>query len=217
MAKVAIDHVPTTAQPEPVAAVLREAAELRTKLREATDRLAQLQSKLGEQEQADVEAAAAAIRQGASPPTISAGIAKTRAAIETQTRQVQALTLANDACQADLVSTLIETSTAWREALDAEVEQARQDGRAAITAIRDACQRLGDAVSTQHWLDQGRDGDFAHRPVGVNTGDIAPSSRRRTLNSEAMHVDELLNYIAEALEPPPSAAALALRVATDAA
>jgi hypothetical protein len=146
--RVNLDHIPEVGRPEPVSAVLCEAVELRARLREATERLAELQSKLDEQERSDVEAAAQAIRQGSSPPTISAGIAKSRAAIETQTRQVRALTLASDACQADPASTMIEASTAWREALDAEVERARADGRAAIGQLGDSCARVGDATST---------------------------------------------------------------------
>jgi hypothetical protein len=92
---------------------------------------------------------------------------------------------ADRSCQADLASVMIETSAAWRQALDREVEQGREDGRQAIAALQAACQRIGDAASARHWLETGREGNFGHQPVPTWTAGAAPSSRTRTANGEA--------------------------------
>jgi hypothetical protein len=210
MARVNVDVVPEVGRPPEVAAVLAEAVELRAKLREATERLASLQAQLDEQEQADVEAAAQAIRKGTSPGAISATIGKSRAAVEAQTRQARALTLARDACEADLASTIIAHADEWHEALDLEVEQGREQARRAVAELRSALTRVGEAVATQRWLDGG---DFGQRPVGVMTGSFAPSSRRRTANNEPLGIDELLGYAGDLVDPPQPAARPVLRTA----
>jgi hypothetical protein len=189
--------------------VLGEAVDLRAKLREATERLASLQAQLDEQEQADVEAAAQAIRQGSSPGAISAGIAKSRQAVETQTRQVQALTLASDACLADLASTILASVDEWRGALDAEVEQSREQARRAVAELRGSLTRVSDALATRHWLDAG---DFGQRPVGMMAGSFAPSSRARTANSQPLGIDELIGYVGELVDPPAPPLKPVLRV-----
>jgi hypothetical protein len=213
MPKVVLDHIPTLARPDQVSAVLAEATGLRDKLREATERLAALQARLGEQEHADVEAAAQAIRKGSSPPTISAGIAKSRTAIEAQKRQVQAFALASGACETDVTSTILGCADEWRGALDAEAERGREAGRAAIAELEAACRRIAAASSAKHWLDLGKNGDFGNTPTGVWTASVAPSSRSRTANSEPLGIDELLGYVSELIDPPPPPVRPVLRTA----
>jgi hypothetical protein len=71
---------------------------------------------------------------------------------------VQALTLASDACQADVASTILAHADEWRGALDAEVERGREEGRAAIRALEGACRQIAGAASARHWIDAGRSG-----------------------------------------------------------
>jgi hypothetical protein len=87
---------------------------------------------------------------------------------------------------------------AHRELSLAELVAREERDLAAITAFRDACQRIGDALTARGWIGAGVDaGTFDHLPVGVWTGSVAPSSRRRTANGDPLTVDEIFGFVVE--------------------
>jgi hypothetical protein len=90
-------------------------------------------------------------------------------------RDQNANRLAQTQAEQDVAERIVESAGRWIADLDGETERARQDGRDAIDALRDACARIGDTAAARNWIDAA---DFSREPVGVWTGSFAPSSRR---------------------------------------
>jgi hypothetical protein len=220
MARVAIDRIPSLARPPEVERAITEAVELRDRLRQANEQLAAAEAEHERQQNDDVAHAAERARKGSPLGAIPAGVEKARHEVDVRKRTAAALALASQAAQDDVGSTLLTCAAPWRAELDTVVEQAREDGRKAIAALRDACASIGDGLAIKGWVESGLEsgGVFDHLAVGVWTASVAPSSRRRTINSEPLSATELFAYLAELIEPAaaPPARPL-LHTATDAA
>jgi hypothetical protein len=119
------ENVPAAARPPAVASALDEALELRTRFRDAQAEVALAQSELEAQEQADVEAAAKAIRKGESPGAASTAIKKTRDRRAVAERNASALNLAAEAASIHTVETIRANNAEWLVALDAGQAQSR--------------------------------------------------------------------------------------------
>ena len=107
----------------------------------------------------------------------------------------------------DLAAAIVKHAASWAVELAAEVERAREAARATLHVLADAIRRIGDAASARGWLDTAVDEARFDRPARpMITATIAPSSRRRTANSEPLTAAELLGYISELLTDPPTSA-----------
>jgi hypothetical protein len=209
MTRVAIDRIPQLGRPADVERAIAEALQLRDRAREASESVASAQQLVDELEREDVEHAAAKARAGQPLGTPAAALRKAKDALALDQRAQQAVRLAQATAEQDVVETILAGADPWRAELDDEVARAREDGQAAIAALRDACQRIGDGLAIKNWLDSGvADGGVFDSPVtGVWTASIAPSSRRRTLNNDPLTIDEIVAYAAELVEPPTAAPA----------
>jgi hypothetical protein len=203
MARVALDTIPDLGRPDAVVAVLNEALELRGRLRQARDELVAATAELERQEAADVEAAAKAIRSGEAPGNLSAKVTKQRHAVEVAQRNAAALELASEAAEADLASTMLASADTWAEELHRDREQARERAVAALEHFEAAALEVSRAAGAEAWLRSATTDQRFDRPVpAMLVGTVAPSSRRVTANSEPLHVDALIGWLREALEPP---------------
>jgi hypothetical protein len=206
--KVAIHVIPELGRPLEVQQAITEALALRDRAREQAEVAAAAQRAVDEIEREDVESAAARARAGEPLGTLAGAVTKAKQRLEVAQRDQAAIRLAQAQAEADVAGAIVATAEGWRAELDAEVERAREDGRAAIAALRDACERISGALAIRGWIGDGLDaGGFDRPPIGVMTGSFAPSSRRRTANAEPIMLDELLAYVSELVEPPASAPA----------
>jgi hypothetical protein len=207
--RVALDLIPDAARPTEVARLLDEALALRARHREANEALAKAQADLERAEAADVAAAAERIRSGEAPGKLSASISTARHAVETAQRNAAALDLAARAAGDDLAATMREHADTWLVALDEAREQARARARDALDALVVATGALREAASTAAWLRSGLSDDrWDRQPPVMVVGSAAPSSRRTTANQEPLHVDALVGYLREAIEPPSLASSI---------
>jgi hypothetical protein len=204
MARVALDRIPSLARPPEVDAAITEALALRGRAREATEAVARAQALVDELEREDVAAAAARARAGEPLGAPDAALRKAADRLALEQRAQAATRLAQQQAEQDVVGAILASAGPWREGLDAEVERARAGGLAAIAALRDACARIGDGLAIRGWVNSGVEGGgvFDHLAIGVWAGSVAPSSRRRTANSEPLTAEELFRYLAELIEPP---------------
>jgi hypothetical protein len=202
MARVALDFVPELAQPPEIGKAIDEAKMLRDRLRHANEELAAAEAEYVTQQQADAASAAERARKGAALGAVPPAVEKARHGVELAKRNAAALDLASRAAQDDAASAILASADDWRAELDNEVERARDDGRAAIAAAKDALVRIAEALAAKSWVNAGSDGNFEHRPTGVWTASTAPSSARRTANSAALNAQEILDYLAELIDPP---------------
>jgi hypothetical protein len=208
MARVALDRVPTLARPPAVERAITEALALREKAREVTEAVAAAQTLVEELEREDVEAAAAKARAGEPLGTPAAALRKAKEALVLQERAQAATRLALALAEQEVVEAILASTDPWTAELDAEAETAREDGREAIIALRDACQRIGDGLAIRRWVESGVEGGgvFDHLATGVWTASVAPSSQRRTANGAPLTAEELFGYLAELVEPAPTPA-----------
>jgi hypothetical protein len=215
VARVAIDHVPQLARPAEVERAIEEALALRDRAREASEAVALAQQTVDQLEREDVEAAAARVRAGEATGTPGAALRKAKDALALATRDQAAVGLAQTQAEQDVAQAIVGHAGAWRAELGREIERAREEGRAAIVALRDACGRVGDGLAIKGWVDAGVDsGGLFDRPVlGVWTGSAAPSSRKRTANSESLSATELFDFLGELIDPPTPPARPVLRTA----
>jgi hypothetical protein len=206
--------IPDAARPAAVTKVLTEALDLRRRIREAQEELAAAQAELERLEQEDVAAAAERIRAGSGPGAIPAAISKAKEKVELAKRTGSALGIASEAAQADLAAAITVNGETWLAALDRETDKARERGRKALAALEVAVQEVGAAASAASWLRGGlSDGRFDRRPPVATASRVAPSSARRTANSEALRVDEVLSYARELIDPPEPPARVPMRTA----
>jgi len=196
-----VDVIPQPGRPDAVTRALAEAVELRDRLRAAQEELAGAQAELERQQQADVAQAAQRVRSGSSPGSPPAAIAKARDKVELAKRNANALGIASDAAQHDLVEAMREHADAWLAALDEAAEKARRRGREAIEQFESATREVGSAAAATGWLRSALDDGRFDRRLSVAAG-VAPSSKRKTANSEPLRVDELLAYARELIDPP---------------
>src|SRR5262249_18541911 len=165
--------------------------------------LAAARAELERVEQADVAAAAKAIRSGEAPGSLSARVTKQRHTVEVAERNAAALGLASEAAQTDLAATMREHSASCVEELERETVEARQRAVDAIAKFESAVGEMGSAAGAAEWVRSGASDDRWDRRVpSMIVGTIAESSRRRTANGEPLGVDELVEYLGESLEPP---------------
>jgi hypothetical protein len=203
MARVALDRIPQLARPPEVEKAIGEALALRDRAREASEAVAAAQANVDELEREDIGAAAARARAGEPLGTPGAALKTAREQLVLEQRAQAAVRLAAEQAEQEVAEKIISSAEPWRAELDAEAERAREHARAAISTLRDDCARIGDALATKSWIGPGvNSGVFDHQPIGVTTGSFAPSSRRRTANSEPLLADELFGYLAELVDPP---------------
>jgi hypothetical protein len=194
-----------------------EKEKLDDQLRSAQEKLAAAEAALGQQEQADVEQAAERIRSGSSAGSPPAAIEKARREVALAKRNADALRVASEAAAADLVDVITANADEWLTQLGREAERAREHGRKALVTLEAAVGEVAAAASAASWVRSGiDDGRWDRRPGVTTAGTVAPSSARRTANSEALRVDEVLSYARELIEPPEPPARVSMR-APDAA
>jgi hypothetical protein len=116
----------------------------------------------------------------------------------------------------DEVATAIGThADAWLEELHAEREQARQRAVDALAMFGDAANAIRRAASAEAWLRSATTDQRYDRPaLAMLVGTVAPSSRRVTANNEPLHVDSLVGWLRESLEPPTSTPSPTIESAT---
>jgi hypothetical protein len=208
---VALDVIPELARPDPVAEAVAEAVELRDRLRVAKQELAEAEGELERLEQDDVAAAAEKIRAGATPGSIPAAISKARQAVELKTRDARALAVASEAAQADLVGAMTASAGEWVERIEDATGEARERATAALAALTEALDQIATSTSASAWIQVARDDARWDRPPRLmHAGTVAPTSARRTANSEALRVDEVLGYARELIDPPAPPARVVL-------
>jgi hypothetical protein len=204
-----VDVIPEVGRPGAISELLGEALALRDRLRQAQEELAAAQADLEAQERRDVEATAARIRSGADPGTPPPAIQKARHVVELATRTAAALTLANEAAQTDVVAALAEHADTWGATLDAEQQRARERAREAFAALQASLDEIRTAASGAAWVRSGASDSRWDRPQRrMLVGTAAPSSARRTMNSQPLGADELFAYLHELIEPMPTPGAV---------
>lgn len=204
-ARINIDLIPKTARPTSVAQAIKGAEAMRARARAAAEAVAAAQNAVDEVEREDVEAAALRARAGEPLGATNRALTKTRDELLLKQRDLNALRLAQEQAEEDVVDAISERADHWAIELRAEADRAREQGRAALIALKDAFAQIGGSTSAQSWLAAAsRDGryDRAAKPTRA----FALSSARRTANSEPLSVGDLLGYLHEAIEPLPTTA-----------
>jgi hypothetical protein len=197
------EHVPAAARPPAVAKVVAETLELRDRFRDAQAAVARAQDALEKQEQADVEAAAKAIRSGAPAPAVSTTIKKGRDELEKEQRSANILRLASETAAMDATEVIRSTSGDWQAALETEIEQARHRAVEALDAFEAALSDARAAAAASLWITNAtEDGRFDRPPRPAVLGAFAPGSRRLTANQEPIDATTLLGLALELVEGP---------------
>lgn len=197
------EHVPLVARPKPVGKAVDEALELRDRFRDAQAAAARAQDALEKQEQADVEAAAKAIRSGAPAPAVSTTIKKRRDELEKEQRSANVLRLASETAAMDATEVIRSTSGEWQAALETELEQARDRARDALASFEAALSDARAAAAASLWITNAtEDGRFDRPPRPAMLGAYAPGSRRLTANQEPLDATTLLGLARELVEGP---------------
>jgi hypothetical protein len=198
-----VDVIPEIARPEAVDKVLAEALSLRDRLRAAQEELAAAQADLERQEQADVAQAAERIRSGAAPGAIPAAISKSRQKVELAKRNASALALASEAAQRDLAETMTTNADEWLGRIETATVDSRERAAAALAALASALDEMGTAASASAWVQNGQtDSRWDRRSTPMLIGSIAPSSARVSANSQPFTRQQLLDFVAELINPP---------------
>ena len=99
----------------------------------------------------------------------------------------------------------------WVDRLEKASGEARERATAALADLETALAEIATDASAAAWVRSGKeDGRWDRQPPAMQTGRIAPSSRRRTANGEALVVTEVLAYCQELDYPPPPPERLAV-------
>jgi hypothetical protein len=211
--RINVDAVPELGRPDAVSAVVAEATELRTRLRQAREELAAAQAELERQERSDIEGAAQAIRSGKPPASLSPQITKQRNQVEIAERTTSALDLATRAAEDDLASVLLAQADVWQKTLDGELAKARQRALKALTSFEQAASELTAAASAGLWLvSAAADGRLDRRVPLALDGTVARSSARVSANSEPFRLDQIVSWARELIDPPQAPVAPQLGV-----
>ena len=210
--RVNVDVIPALARPAEIEKPLAEAIELRTRYRQAQEEVAAAQAALDEAERQDVEAAAQRARSGQPIGSVPFGITKA-SALEAAKRTSSALALALQGFGRRRRRDRRERRRLGHGARR-RGRAGRDDGQAAIEALRTACQRIGGALAAKGWINEGtRLGGYHHRATGVWTASVAPTSAKRTANSSPLNAAEIFAYLGELIEPLPTQSRPVLHVA----
>jgi hypothetical protein len=206
---VAIDVIPTLGRPAEVERAIDEARELRDRHRLAQEEQAQAQQALEQAHETDVAAAAERVRKGSAVGALPPAIEKAKHVVALAERNALAIGLAARAAREDVGTTIAEHADDWLKALDAGDESARQRARDALVALEAALGEVSSISSARLWLDGG---SFDRPPQGTIVAADAPSSRKRTANSQAVSRDEILSWARELIDPPQAPVAPQLGV-----
>jgi hypothetical protein len=198
-AQINIDLIPQTARPTSVAQAIKAAEEMRARARAGAENVAAAQNAVDELEREDVEAAALRARAGEPLGTQIRALTKARDELLLKQRDLSVLRLAQEQAEQEVVEAINERADHWTMELRAEADRAREQGRAALIALRDAFAQIGGTTATQNWLaaaSEDRRYDRAAKPTRA----FALSSVRSTANSEPLSVGDLLAYLHEVIE-----------------
>lgn len=200
-----VDRIPEVRRPPEVGALVDEARGLRDRVRQATEALAAAQAKLERAEHDDAVAASQRIRQGATIGAEPATVAKARTAVDAARRAERAATLAADACLVDVGSAIRAQSDRWVADLGDEEAKARDHALDALDKFQAALDDMRNAASAIGWI-QGANADGRYdRAARVPIlGSVAPTSRTRTANGEALRVDEVVAFARELVAETPA-------------
>jgi hypothetical protein len=196
--------IPTAARPPAVEQAVSEAAELRARLDDARRAATLAAAELERAEANDVEAAALATRQGAATPKPDPALAKAKAAADTCARQIQILGRALEMSHEAAAAAITTSTPGWLEQLTGEQDRARDEALELLDRFEAAVGKLRAAAAAQLWLQQaGSDQRYDRAPVVPTLGSAAPSSARRTANSEPIDAATVVGYCRELVDPPP--------------
>jgi hypothetical protein len=132
-------------------------------------------------------------------------------------RDSNALRLAQQPSEDEVAQAIGAHADAWLEELHRAREQARERAVAAREQFEAAALEVSRAAGAEAWLRSATTDQRFDRPVpAMLIGTVAASSRRGTANSEPLHVDALIGWLREALEPPTTPTPLATIEATPA-
>jgi hypothetical protein len=126
-------------------------------------------------------------------------------------RNLTALRLALEQSEQAVAEAIDKDGDAWVAELECESAQARERAADAVAAYERAASAMTAAAGGAAWIRSGQSDNRWDRRVPVMlVGNVAPSSSHRTANNEPLRTDELVGWLREALEPPPSPAPVAL-------
>lgn len=199
--RINIEYVPRLARPSEVETAIDAATQMRERAREAAEAVAAAQKAVDEREREDVEAAAARARAGEPLGAPSRTLTKARDELLLKQRDLNALRLAQEQAEQDVVDAIGGHADEWGVSLRDEAERARETAQAALVSLEDAVARIGSSGSAQNWLAAASDDGRYDRPPKPIVA-FAPSSARRTANNEPLSVAELVGWLREAIEPP---------------
>jgi len=199
-ARINIDLIPQTARPTSVAQAIKGAEAMRARARAAEEAVTAAHNAVDQVEHEDVEAAALRARAGEPLGAQNRALTKARDELLLKQRDLSALRLAQEQAEQEVVEAISERADHWNIELRAEADRAREQGRAALIALRDAFAQIGGTTSTQNWL-AAASGDGRYDRPAKPTRAFALSSAHRTANSEPLSVGDLLGYLHEAIEP----------------
>jgi hypothetical protein len=209
--------VPAARRPRTVERALQEVDGLADRVGEATTAVETAQATLEDAERVDRETAAAALRRGGEAKISNepAAVAKTRDRVTAARRELDILKLAATAAEADLETAIGESAADWSAELDDAEQDARRRVRELLGELETVIRTVAETASAHRWLVDGGSLDRGRKVAPF--GGVAPSSTRHSANGSPFTVEQLLGWLAEAVDPPVAGTSVRLVTPADVA
>jgi hypothetical protein len=198
-----LDVIPATRRPQPVADAIREAADLRAKLRAAKEATATAERALADARQADIRHGASRVRSGQAVGAPGAQVTKAEQQLAKDQRSAAIIERAYAEASDDLAAAIATASPGWIDRLGDEQAQAHERAVKALADYEAAVSELRAAAGAAAWLASALADQRLDRPVRVPmVGARAWTSARLAANGEAFMADQVLGWARELLDPP---------------
>ena len=192
--------------PKPPRAVLEalgRCADIRDRLAAERDAAVAAELAVPDAQGAQREALARAFADGENAQEDHQAVDAAQAAYEAAQRRVEACELASVDLEARLRDQIEQAAAKWAETAVRDRAKAEDEARQALESLRGALRARVQAGSVAHWLTD-PSGLQAGRPPRSGGLGTSPASRSSTANNQAVPLETLLEWLASAIDPPPS-------------
>jgi hypothetical protein len=187
--------------PKAVEQVRNATLELKARIPETRRAIEDAKAELALVERADREAMAAALRAGCEARSDAGAVERAKAGVSAAERRLEALQLAIADSELALADVARRARAAWLKTCQRREADARGKGRDALERLQASLDDLRLARTTSLWLSPDGGLDRARpAPRGLRR---SLSSARAQKNDSPLSIEQLLEWVAEALEPPP--------------